>query len=262
MDFPLSERERNVSDPDPDNSCIDKEERIHVESQPNNSWLRTRVVGILIACGIVILSLLVWISTRHSTQEPFEQKNEPAIEFSDITTSNVLQYYLGINDEAADEWITSESGLVSRTPETGFDFDNKPVTLLQSLGVVASGSRKIDAITRRVFLIQYASMQPHADFPVSDSYSCGVLVGTVSRKGWQLENMDFFEESNYEGGTRWAKNCSGFKIAWQGGFPVLRREKTVGPYAGGNYATILQTVHRTKTKYELTNKEIATSELQ
>jgi hypothetical protein len=181
---------------------------------------------------------------------------------SALDRSSVLAHYLTLKKLPAGDWVAQKDGLVARVPKKAKDRDGKPIIVNQTLTVVASGDDRADAVPKQAFVIQYGEVQPGTDYPENDSYRCELLVGIPKPGGWQLETLETFAENEYEGGTRYARDCAGFKITWSGGFPVLTRELTFGPYIGGIYVTVLQTVHRKDGKYKLTTKELREGELR
>lgn len=168
-----------------------------------------------------------------------------------ISNAEALSHYLSIISEDPASWTKQSNKLVAKANESETDTDGKLILLVHSIRIVASGRNAAANADKYAFMIENAyTEQPDTPYPAHDRYTCEVLVLTVGSEGWNTENLDLVGEFLYEGGTRFAKDCSGYKISWKNKSPVFTREVKYGPYAGGQYETVMVKISRKNGKYE------------
>lgn len=168
-----------------------------------------------------------------------------------ISLSSVLRYYLELKSEDPSSWTEEKNRLLSKIVELEIDADGREFQLVHSVEIVASGTSAAPAAKKYAFVVQNSYVQPNADFPVNDSYTCEVLVFAASGGDWRAENLDLVLENRHEGGTRFAKSCEGFKITWKNNFPIFSRRQTFGPYAGGEFVEATERIFRKNGKYQM-----------
>lgn len=169
----------------------------------------------------------------------------------DAKVKTVMQYYLLENSEDPANWVDDGGKWVSKVQEPAVDADGKSIRLSHSVRIAAFGKNNSKQTHRRAFIIETAYSEPNAMFPENDRYNCEVLVLASTQDGWEIENLNTVREYRHEGGTRFAKDCEGFKVKWKNGFPVFSRMQTYGPYAGGEFVTAREIISRKNGSYQM-----------
>lgn len=170
-----------------------------------------------------------------------------------VSPLRALRQYLRLKKLSAEDWTWENDRATLRGTAARGDRVGKPSALIESIRVTASGRNLQIEPKRYVFVIENAHTQPGAKKPEFDSYACAILVLRMDVDHWHVESLTRFDESRYDGGTRWAKNCANYSVSWEGGYPALTREATFGPYADGTHRTTTQKVSRSLGQYQLSS---------
>ena len=170
---------------------------------------------------------------------------------ADDGNTYALNQYLKYIKTNKENWLSKDNILENKIPNKILDRDAKPVYLEHAIRVASSSKLKDVDSVKYAFVIQESKTQSNADYPEFDTFKCSILVTTKTGSTYRDENINMFTESNYGGGTRWAKGCDDFTISWEKDIPVLMREEMYGPFIGGNYSKTIEKVRPVNGKYIL-----------
>lgn len=192
-------------------------------------------------------------------------KTEPVLD--SVKPLDVLNYIATLNDLSFDDWKKEESSegpALSYTdtessecvdparencPEASAFKHSYSIQLSGKSSSKNSGDNKTSNLYAAI--IQLAEQEnPAPDYPEKDMYECQLLVMKFENNKWAQEFYGSMFKDEYTGGTRFAKSCKGFSLAWDvQDHPVFTRTRVVGPYAGGKYVSAKEFILFENGKY-------------
>ncbi len=166
-----------------------------------------------------------------------------------------MAYYLSESGENQADWKAKADTFVSHSEEIEEAPNGQLIRLTHTIRLTTSAKNNNIEHPKYVFVVENAYTEPKNDYPENDRYTCEVFVLAFRNKEWKKENLDFIEESQYEGDTRFAKDCSGFSVKWKNNYPILTRSISFGPYEGGEIVDTHEEIFRANGKYQLKTRE-------
>lgn len=126
----------------------------------------------------------------------------------------------------------------------------KSITYKNQYSIALSGENAQSKIYAAIIEIAHLEYPRPHDYFEKDSFECELFVIHFENKNWVQDFYEQMIETNFSGGTRWAKSCAGFALSWdKKGRPIFTREVTDGPFIGGKFEKYIQIFLFENTKY-------------